>query len=229
MPVTAIPDVTFYGASDHSRAVAFLIGLPVSIPRLCNALAFIDDFVGGTGLELAGRPIISWDEWRHDYARFPCMVPIGNCSDRRRLVRRVAEAGGCFTNLYDARVMQSLDIAVGAGTILCSPGYIGPNTVIGEHVQIMPMHSIGHDVTINSFATLAPAVTVSGYVTIGEAAYIGAGATIVNGRSGRPLVIGAGAIVAAGAVVTKSVGPGTTVMGNPARPLRQLAKGSRRV
>ena len=99
--------------------------------------------------------------------------------------------------------------------------------MIAEHVQILPMHSIGHDVVIGRYATVTPGVTVSGYVHIGEEAFIGAGATIVNGRPGKPLVIGAGATVAAGAVVMKSVAPGATVMGNPARPLRDLARSRR--
>jgi len=42
---------------------------------------------------------------------------------------------------------------------------------------------------------------------------IGSGATIMCG-----LRIGRGAVIGAGAVVTRDVAPGTTVVGNPARP-----------
>ena len=45
-------------------------------------------------------------------------------------------------------------------------------------------------------------------------ALIGAGAVLLPG-----ITIGEGAMVGAGAVVTKDVAPGTTVIGNPARPL----------
>lgn len=53
-----------------------------------------------------------------------------------------------------------------------------------------------------------------GGVTIGDGAWIGAGAIILPG-----VTIGAGAVVGAGSVVTSDVAPGTTVVGNPARPI----------
>lgn len=44
---------------------------------------------------------------------------------------------------------------------------------------------------------------------------------IKQGTPEKPLVIGKGAIVGMGAVVTKSVAAGTTVVGNPARILEK--------
>ena len=52
-------------------------------------------------------------------------------------------------------------------------------------------------------------------VTIGHDVWIGHGAIVLPGRS-----IGDGAVVAAGAVVTKDVPAYTIVAGNPARPIR---------
>ena len=48
---------------------------------------------------------------------------------------------------------------------------------------------------------------------------IGAGAIIKQGKPGKPTVIGQAAVVGMGAVVTKSISPGTTVVGNPAQQL----------
>lgn len=52
-------------------------------------------------------------------------------------------------------------------------------------------------------------------VTIGPDAWIGRAAIVLPGRT-----IGTGAIVGAGAVVTRDVAPYTIVAGNPARPIR---------
>ena len=52
-------------------------------------------------------------------------------------------------------------------------------------------------------------------ITIGTDAWIGGGAILLPG-----ITVGDGAIVAAGAVVTRDVAPGASVGGNPARALR---------
>jgi len=54
-------------------------------------------------------------------------------------------------------------------------------------------------------------------VAIGDDAWIGAGAFVMRG-----VQVGARAIVAAGAVVTKDVAEGTVVAGNPARVIRSI-------
>ncbi|WP_441240369.1 chloramphenicol acetyltransferase [Tardiphaga sp. 768_D3_N2_1] len=52
--------------------------------------------------------------------------------------------------------------------------------------------------------------------TIGHDVWLGHGAIVLPGRK-----IGTGAVIAAGAIVTKDVAPYTIVAGNPARPVRR--------
>lgn len=53
-------------------------------------------------------------------------------------------------------------------------------------------------------------------IAIGHDVWIGHGAIVLPGRN-----IGVGAVIAAGAIVTKDVAPYTIVAGNPARPIRR--------
>lgn len=90
---------------------------------------------------------------------------------------------------------------------------IGSKTCIGEHVRLLAGY---HDITTMNFAFRTKPIK------IGSAVWIATGAMVLPG-----VTIGDGAVVAAGAVVTKDVEPWTVVGGNPARFIkkRELREG----
>lgn len=84
---------------------------------------------------------------------------------------------------------------------------IGQKCCIGEWVRLL---TGSHDVaTVNFQYVTKP-------ITIGNAVWISTGAMVLPG-----VTIGDGAVVAAGALVTKDVEPWTVVGGNPARMLKK--------
>lgn len=88
--------------------------------------------------------------------------------------------------------------------------------VTGADVSIGPAATIltlGHDPSSPSFADKG------GDVIIGDRVWIGYGALVLPG-----VEIGEGAVVAAGAVVTKHVDPFTIVGGNPARVIGERTR-----
>ena len=109
------------------------------------------------------------------------------------------------------------DVQIGEGAILCPFVTLTSNIRIGKHFHANLYSYVEHDCIIGDYVTFAPGVKCNGNVVIEDYAYIGAGAVIKQGQPGRPLVIGRGAVIGMGAVVTKSVPPGVTVIGNPAR------------
>jgi sugar O-acyltransferase (sialic acid O-acetyltransferase NeuD family) len=224
MPV--VPRVVFYGASGWSWCIARMITHGFAQP-LGEPAAYIDDFRGGCGHRLNDVPIISFDEWEKSFLALPCFVTVADPKSRRRLADKIATAGGNFVHLYEQPDVSFQGVSIDAGTIVFTPNFTGVNTVIGKHVQVMGMCSIGHDVILKDCVTICPCCAVSGYVVVEEQVFVGAGSTIVNGKLGKPLIIGAGTKISAGAVVTKSIPPNTSVAGNPARPLRELARARR--
>lgn len=108
---------------------------------------------------------------------------------------------------------------LGQGAIISGFCTIGPNARIGQFFHSEYYSYIAHDCIIGDFVTFAPRVNCNGNVHIGNHAYIGTGAVLKQGAPGKPLTIGECAVVGMGAVVTRDVPPGLTVVGNPARPL----------
>lgn len=82
---------------------------------------------------------------------------------------------------------------------------VGADVSIGPEAAIL---TLGHDPRCAQFADRG------GSVTIGDHAWIGYRAIVLPGVS-----IGEGAVVGAGAVVSRDVPPFTIVAGNPARPI----------
>ncbi|HEX8372846.1 MAG TPA: hypothetical protein VF585_08710 [Chthoniobacterales bacterium] len=103
------------------------------------------------------------------------------------------------------------------GAIIHSKVHVGADVVLGELVAIKTGCYIGHDSILGEGADLSPSVSLASGVKIEAYAQLGINSTVING-----LTVGTGAIVAAGAVVTRDVAPWTMVAGVPAVLKKQL-------
>lgn len=105
-------------------------------------------------------------------------------------------------------------VEIGSLNTICQ-GTLGP-TIIEDDVKTDDQVHIAHNCRIKSTAIITGGVVLAGGVTVGEAAWIGPQSTALNG-----LVIGDRALVGIGSVVIRDVPAGSTVVGNPARPLEK--------
>ncbi len=214
--------VILYGATGHAVSVREEIE-QILAERDLRIIAYIDDSPHTRPDSIGGVPVIDFETWRRAYRDVPLNVTIGNPAHRRRLVARIEAAGGQFAWLIGTWPSLARDLVAGEGSFIGGGCYVGPGVRLGRHVQLQPLSFIGHDTSIGDFTTICSS-RIAGWVEIGSDVFIGMGTSIVHGSAARPLRIGDGAFIAAGSVVTKSVPPGARVMGNPARPLRELAR-----
>jgi len=200
------------GAGGFGREVAWLaeqaLGLSTSLIFLVDDAGFLSPPINGITVQLLAetKPTSA--------ARY--VAAVGDPAVRKRLVDRCDTAGHKSTSLVHPRAELSRYVELGEGTIICAGAILTTNIVVGRHVQLNLSCTIGHDVEIGDFSTLCPGVHISGNVVIGKGVFIGTGATIINGTSSTPLIIGDGACIAAGACVTKAVEAGALMAGVPA-------------
>ena len=208
------------GAGGFGREVMVL--LQAAVARLPEAreidVCFVDREPRTEPLN--GLPVLSEAAFiaeEADDKRFN--VAIADSRLRAQLVDRLVAAGARPWEIRSASAEVLQADRIGEGAILCSFSSITANAVVGRYFHANLYAYVAHDCRIGDFVTFAPGVICNGNVVVEDHAYVGAGALLRQGSPDRPLVIGRGAVVGMGAVVTRDVPAGATVVGNPARPL----------
>lgn len=103
-------------------------------------------------------------------------------------------------------------VEIGANTAI-DRGAID-DTVIGEGARIDNLVHIAHNVRVGADAAVIAHAMVAGSVKLGDRAWIAPASTLRDG-----IAVGDDAVVGLGAVVTRDVPAGETVLGSPARGL----------
>lgn len=213
--------VAVYGAGGFGREVAWLVEA-CNTPQAPQAtVCFIEDNPTFYGRVINDLPVLSLADARERFPDALVACGIGSPQVRQKVVAKTAAVGFHFATLIHPRVERSRWIEIGDGAVICAGNILTVNIQLGCQVQINLDCTVGHDVIMGDYTTLAPGVHVSGWVHFGQRVYVGTGAAIINGTEDAPLVIGDDVVIGAGAVVTRSVPPGITVVGVPARPLQK--------
>jgi len=200
-----------YGASGFGKEV-----LPLVKQQFGNDVKIVFVVDGDVPDELLGCVVLNFDQFVNLEGEKAVTIAIANSRVREKLTLKCFENGVEIFDVKASSVVVLEDVKMGEGSILCPFVTLTSDITIGKSFQANLYSYVAHDCVIGDFVTFAPAVKCNGNVHIGDHVYIGTGAIIHQGKPNKPLRIGKGAVIAAGAVVTKSVPEGMTVFGNPA-------------
>jgi sugar O-acyltransferase (sialic acid O-acetyltransferase NeuD family) len=211
------PSLLLYGANACGREIASWVERSTVGEQSARVLGFIDDM--SPEQVVNGHPVWRLEDAARQHRGALVIASVGSPVLREELVAQAEAAGLTMAPpLIHRSVAWDPDhVTIGDGSVIGPGTSLTTNIEIGRHVQINLHCTIAHDTKLGDFVTLSPGCHVSGRVWLEKGAYMGTGAVTVQGKPGRPLVIGESAVLGAGAVVLKNVPPNATVFGVPAR------------
>lgn len=119
-----------------------------------------------------------------------------------------------YVNIIHPKSTISRLAKIGVGNIILPNTSVDPHTVINNHVIINKNNSLGHNVVMENYTQASPGCNLGG--VIGEGTFIGLGGTVLP-----EIKVGSYSIIGAGAVVTKNIPSKVTVVGVPAKIIKE--------
>ena len=218
--------IVLIGAGGFGREVASIIEVLNSTnrkyynePPSYELLGFLDDGSQySEGNMINGYPWLGKSDWILQHKEdVVCTCTIGDPMVRAAVQRRLTEQGVTFETIIAWGGYIGPYTEIGKGCVFYGGVTISVNCKIGDGVLMNQMVNIGHDVTIGDFTSIMPTTGISGNCKIGSGVNIGGHAFIIPGKK-----VGDGATIAAGSIVFSNVKENSTVLGNPAKRMREL-------
>ena len=112
---------------------------------------------------------------------------------RNRLYRQLKEIGFMLPNIIDRTAIIAEDVELGEGIFVGKGVVVNSAAQIGNMCIINTRAIIEHDCVVEDFSHIAVGGILCGNVHVGKSAFVGANATVIQGRKiGNNCIIGAG-------------------------------------
>ncbi|OKZ12076.1 MAG: transferase [Bacteroides oleiciplenus] len=171
---------------------------------------------GRTGEIYFGHKIIGSNEelFSLDLSGKQFAISVGDNKIRSSLYNKILYKGGVVPTIIHPSAIVSKYAQLGSGIVVHANSVVSPDVIIGDDSIVSSNDLITHGSRMGKHCFVASNVVLGANVHMCDYAFVGSGATIISSKVS---YIGRGAIVGAGAVVTKNVEADACVAGNPAR------------
>lgn len=203
------------GAGGFGReTLDWLLEMPAAARDWDHIAGFIDNNLNALdGIDCTHPVIASLQDYQPTTNdRFICAV--GTPRARLQVCAALQEKGAFFTTAIEPGAVISSRSNIGVGCIISSRATTGGKVSVGDHSYLLANVVVAHDCVIGRGCNLSPGAVLAGGCTVGDGVMIGINASLLPRAR-----VGDHATIGAGSVVLRSVKPGTTVMGIPAKQI----------
>lgn len=209
-----IMDVVILGAGGHGRVVLDILYQA----QLHKPVGFLDNNQALHGRRVDGLPVLGGiDDLAALKARgiHGAVIAVGDNGVRRSMGDRLDQASFEVVSAIHPSAQLARNATIGRGVVIAAGAMVCAHCQIGDYVILNTGCIVDHESMIGTAVHICPGVRLAGHVTIESGAFVGIGATVVQS-----VRIGFEAVIGAGAVVLHDVDPMTTVVGVPARAVK---------
>jgi sugar O-acyltransferase (sialic acid O-acetyltransferase NeuD family) len=207
--------VLIIGAGGHGQVIADILLNMQKAGQPVTPIGFLDDSPEQHSLLRLGLPVFGSISDLPNIAHDAAVIGIGDNRTRKQVFDRLRAAGTRLISALHPAAIIAHEVRIGDGTVACAGAILNTGADIGENVILNTGCTVDHHCRIADHVHIAPGVHLGGYVTIAEGGLVGIGATVMPYRH-----VGAWSQVGAGALVHRNIDERTTVVGVPARVLR---------
>jgi UDP-perosamine 4-acetyltransferase len=146
------------------------------------------------------------------------IVAIGDNATRNMYAQTLTSHGFRLVNAIHPKAAIADTAKLGTNIVIAAGAVICAHCRISDSCIVNTASIVDHESFIGRATHICPGSRLAGRVIVEDFAFVGIGATVVQ-----CLTIGRGSTVGAGAVVLRNVEPFTTVVGVPARCIKEPA------
>lgn len=203
------------GAGGHGRVVLDILVRTGEY----KVEGFLDSNEEIHGRRMDGVPVLGDIKLLHELPSqgvSAAVVAIGDNGVRRGFADEIEAMGIELINAIHPSANLAHNVHLGRNVVIAAGALVCAHCQIGDSAILNTGCIIDHESMIGTAVHICPGARLAGRVAVESGAFVGIGATVLQG-----LRIGCESIVGGGAVVIRDVEPMTTVVGVPARTLRE--------
>jgi len=210
---SGLESIFVFGASGHAKVVIDII----EKQGRYKIVFLADDNMNLKGTDVYGYRIIGGKTELLASGIRKGIVAIGSNRARCDVAAWLTDKGFDLVSVIHPSAQIARNVVIGNNTVVMAGVVINSDSRIGNDVVINTRASIDHDCTVGSGVHIAPGAILCGTVTVGDGTFICAGSTIIPN-----LNVGANVVVGAGSTVIRDVPDKVTVVGTPAKIIKQI-------